>query len=267
MLSPFASSFFLLGLILTLLNVRKNYAGFLILYFLLGLLPGILSVDAPNAPRVLAAIPPVMLFVAFGILAVFRLISSYAVRAGFLFLSAILAGNFYTGLNDALLRYPAILDNLSPKYSELWGMDRDQAAVAELLNTLGPGTDVYLSPQFFFHSTVEYLTYSKSKHRVYRWDTNLRRGDRTGQVNIVVMQLNTINPWWLRDAKDKNFFKWWKQYYKMEPSWIHHLNENTYNPLLTNTSDRKLFRFLKLRYPDGKLMNLRYFSCYLLSTR
>ena len=161
MLSPFETSFFILGLLVIVLNLRRQHALFLLLFLLFALVPGVLSVGAPNTPRVLAALPPAMLFVAFGILTAIQFLKATPayVRTGVLTL--VLAGNLYTGANDALIRHPQILDSLDERTSALWGMDRDQANVAKLINNLGPKCDVYLSPQYFYHSTIQYLTYGK----------------------------------------------------------------------------------------------------------
>ena len=74
MLSPFLSSFFFLGLLIVLLNIRKPYALFLLAYLFLTLLPGMLTVDSPHAARTLGAVVPVILISALGVLAAFRII-------------------------------------------------------------------------------------------------------------------------------------------------------------------------------------------------
>lgn len=267
MLSPFTTAFFLLGILLTLINIRKRYALFLLFYFVIGILPGVLSVHAPNTPRTLASLPPVMLFTAFGVFGAYYLINQYRRHAGIVFLSVILGGSFFTGINDALIRYPAQLDDLSPKFSALWGMDRDQKAVAELMNSLGSNVDIYLTPQFFFHSTLEYLTYSKTPHRLYTLNTDILKGNTDRTLAIVILQLNRINPWWLRDDDGKKFFKWWNQYYGMNVQKIRAINENSYDRYLTNVSDRKLYRVLKTRYPRGREIQLGNFSAYLVPMR
>jgi len=267
MLSPFESSFFILGFILVCLNIRNRHALFLLLFFFLSLLPGIFSVHAPNTPRVLAAIPPSMLFITFGILGGMRIIRNMPrfVQTGVLAL--ILLGNFYTGANDALIRHPEILDTLPAPTATLWGMDREQTDIAELLNTLGQRCDVYLTPQFFFHSTVQYLTYSKSQPKLFTFKTNLKESDTKGKIAMVIFQPRTVNLWWLRDDGGKNFFKWWQQVYGMDAKEIRSLILKTYGNevQLAQHSDRQLLPFLKKRrvLRLGKVVNFPNYSIFI----
>src|SRR5262249_42082719 len=220
MLSPFVSAFFIFGLLLCVTNFRKRYALFLLLYLLFTLAPGILSVGAPNAPRVLGSIPPAMILTAIGILTAVQLIARISPQASRILIILIIAGAFFTGVNDAMFRFPAILDSLPRKVSALWGMDRDQTNVARLSNQLGPKCEVYLTPQFFFHSTVEYLPYSKSKHRLYSTETALTDNHDPQTVAVVILQPASMNLWWLRDDDGKKFYKWWNQVYGLETKFI-----------------------------------------------
>jgi 4-amino-4-deoxy-L-arabinose transferase-like glycosyltransferase len=266
MLSPYSAPFFLFGILITLINIRKPYAFFLMLYFLLSLIPGILSVGAPNAPRVLGALPPAILFCSFGILASIKIIRAISSILARIFLAIILAGNFITGVRDSLFRFPIILDSLSAKISALWGMDRDFANAAALLNQLGNHCEGYASPQFFFHSTVEYLTYSESRHKLFTAKTNLKRTTTKRKVAVVVLQPHVMNPWWLRDDEGKKFYKWWNQSYKLETGKIHTFVNQSYatEGNLGKASDRPLLDFLKELYPKGKVLNFGRFSAFVV---
>ncbi len=262
MLSPFETSFFILGLLVIALNLRRQHALFLLLFLLFALIPGVLSVGAPNTPRVLAALPPAMLFVAFGILTAIQFLKATPayVRTGVLTL--VLAGNLYTGTNDALIRHPEILDGLDEKTSALWGMDRDQANVAKLINNLGPKCDVYLSPQYFYHSTIQYLTYTKSKPKLF-YNTKLEDILKKDRVTVVIFQPVFSNLWWLRDDEGKNFFKWWNQVYGISNEEIHaELLKSYGNDIkMSNYSDRPLMQWLTRRwrrYPSNKVIYASY---------
>ena len=61
MLSPFACGFFFIGLAITIANIRKPYAAFLIVYLFLTILPGILSVNAPHASRTIGSVIPAII--------------------------------------------------------------------------------------------------------------------------------------------------------------------------------------------------------------
>jgi len=264
MLSPFVTAFFLFGLLLCVYNFRERYALFLLLYLFFALAPGILSVGAPNAPRVLGSIPPAIILTAIGILAGAQLVSRLSPQASRILVILIVAGAFFTGVNDAMFRYPAILDSLPRKVSALWGMDRDQTNVARLANQLGAKCEVYFTPQFFFHSTVEYLTYSKSKHRLYSTETDLSENHNPQAVALVILQPANMNLWWLRDYDGKKFYKWWNQVYGLETKFIRSLVHSNYDRFLTNTSDRRLLSRLQREYPHGKLVDLDRFSVFIV---
>src|SRR3990172_4364358 len=171
-LSRFSSSFFILVLLVVLMNIRKPYAVFLLAYFLLTLLPGFLSIYAPNMARTIGCVPPAILLTTLGILAGLQMLSRPVKILRIVLLTVLLSGNLVSGVNNGLLKYAEVLDNLPPRISSLWGMDRDQHNVARLINNLGNGCEVYLSPQFFYHATTEYLTYKRSQHHLYTIDTN-----------------------------------------------------------------------------------------------
>jgi 4-amino-4-deoxy-L-arabinose transferase-like glycosyltransferase len=261
MLSPFATGFFLLGLFLTLIHPGKPYAKFLLLYFFFTILPGILSVGAPNVPRNFGSLPVAILFTSFGIYCALQLLNHRVLKT--LCLAIVLSGICLTGIIDSMFRYPAILDSLPPKLAELWGTDRDPANVAKLINQLGPGCEVYLSPQFYFHSTVEYLTYSKSTHKLITPLTRLEKDASRGKVIVVILQPNEVNPWWLRDDDGKNFYKWWNQVYGMEIRAIRTIIRRSYDSPFTKTSDWRLVRMLNTQYPHAKLLQFEYFSAYI----
>src|SRR5262249_13086611 len=111
MLSPFVSAFFIFGLLLCATNFRERYALFLLIYLLLTLAPGIWGGGAPNAPGVLGPIPPAMILTAIGILAAGQLAARISPQAGRILVILVVAGAIFTGINDAMFRYPAILDS------------------------------------------------------------------------------------------------------------------------------------------------------------
>ncbi len=252
-LPPFTSVFFLGGLLFALIHIRKPFSFFLLIYFLAGLIPGILSIDAPHAGRTLGSLPPVLILSSVGLLAV-------ASRLGKLerpFLIAILGANLLAGPNDALFRYSEALDSSSP----LEGMNRLEARVADLLNSVGPGYDVYLSPQLFFHASIEYQTYQHSQHRLLLPQTNFQREGI--KMAILVPEIRDL--WWLRDEDGKNYFHWWSRAYGMETLWIRNQLNSIYTlpPEVLEQSDESLLLDLKRRFPHGKELQLRPFTVYL----
>jgi hypothetical protein len=261
MLSPFSIPFFLIGMALVLWQWKKQNHLFLLSYFFFGLLPGILSVNAPHSARTLGAAPAVMILVVIGLCFALRTIQAVSPKLAAILLVVVLAGNLYTGPNDALLRRTKVLDELPPAQSSLWGMDTQQFRIAQLLNCLGERPEVYLSPQYYFHASIEYLTYSKSIHQLYSG----ARLNKESRPVIVVLQKENANLWWLRDDPGKRFFKWWEQAHGMTVSQIHALTTRMYGryPSMTRMSDLKLLALLKRQYPAGKEINLGGFTAYI----
>jgi hypothetical protein len=269
MLSSYAAPFFLLGILITLINIRKPYALFLLLYFLIGLAPGILSVGAPNTPRTLGALPPAILFVSFGILGAAQIARAISPYLGKLLLAIVLTGNFVTGIRDSLFRFPQFLDALPARAAETWGMDRDPTDVAEILNNLGSHCEGYLTPQFFLHSTVEYLTYSESHHKLITKHTDPLKFTPKGYVAVIILQPQNMNGWWLRDDDGKNFYKWWAEIYKKRIHEIREVVHQSYGEesqgILTKVNDRELLDLLKQRFPKGKVIHYGRFDAFVVS--
>jgi hypothetical protein len=262
MLSPFVTAFFILGAFLVLIHPSMPYMKFLLLYFVLTLIPGIFSVGAPNVPRVFGSLPVAVLFASLGIATVMRLLSRYSRVLGTAAVALILGGSFLTGVIDTMVRQPAMLDSLDPKTSELWGMDRDPEDVARLINSAGDRCDVFVSPQYFFHSTVEYQTYGKSKHKLITPYTDLKKEADRGKVVVVILQPDEVNPWWLRDDPGKKFYKWWLQIYGMDLRAIRSVIRRTYDSPFTKTSDHRLIDMLEKEYPQAKKLQFEYLRAY-----
>lgn len=253
-LSPFATAFFIIGIIVTVANFSQPFAKFLLAYFLITILPGILGAAAPHASRNLGALPPALIFCSLGLLIAAQLFP--AKRALYWI---VLAGILFTGANDALFRDSEILDAQTPDVSSLWGMNSVETDVGNYLTTLPSIYKTYLTPQLFFHSTIEYMTYKKSEHSLIP-DKEIFPPN---EFNIVVMQMDPRNLWWLRDDPGKNFFKWWKENRKIPASTIHSQILKAYERQTTKQSDYRLMKMIKRRYPDGKELNLVQFSVYM----
>jgi len=266
MISTFITGFLLLGILITIVNIRKPFALFLLVYLLLSLLPGFLTVQAPQSSRTLGSVIPAILLATIGLLSSLRIIAYTVPALARPALIIVLAGCLFTGAYDSLLRYEEILYSLSPSDSSTYGKDRDQYEVARLLNQLGSGYDVYLSPQLFFHSTVEYLTYGKTTHKLYSQYTNLNETTGKGKIALVVMLPKTMNLWWLRDDDQRNFLKWWRQYYGLKDENMRALILRTYisYPRMSETSDLRLQYILQKRHPRSKVLNFGRFIVILV---
>jgi len=266
MLSPFACGFFLLGIGITLVNFRKPCAVFLLLYFFFTILPGILSVDSPHSSRTVGSVIPAILFTTIGLSASFKLFARILPLLGTILLAIVLGGNFYTGPNDGLLRYANHLDLLDAKTSALWGMDRDQFRVVQLLNRLGPRIDPYLSAQYYFHASIEYLTYEKSQHKLYAPGTTLKDTWKEKKLGLIIVQPEECNLWWLRDDDRKRFFKWWDQKGPFDIKSIRLIVNRSYgNPFkTTNMSDARVIQSIKRNFPNARELKMDSFTVFLI---
>jgi 4-amino-4-deoxy-L-arabinose transferase-like glycosyltransferase len=266
-LSPFAGPFFLAGVAFTLFNLRRRLAFFLLGYLFLMLLPGFLSVDAPNTARVLGSIPPAMILCSLGLAGAVRILAGWYRPAAAALVAASLAGSACTGILDTWVRYPERIDSLPPQVSNIWGLDREPVRAAALLNSLGERCRGYATPLFFFHSTTEYLTYSKSEHGLYAPGVNLRKQTPPGKIAVVVLQQNpAMNLWYLRDDDGKRFYKWWNQRYGFEIPWIRSTIRAAYgnHPQLMKNSDQRLLDTLRRQYPQGRYLDFQTFGAYIV---
>lgn len=259
-LSPFVTAFFIVGIIFTLANFGQPLAKFLLAYFLITILPGILGAAAPHASRNLGALPPALIFCALGLLCGYQIFSVASLKRALA--AIVLGGIFLTGANDALLRDSKILDAQTADVSSLWGMNSAETDVSNYLNSLSPKYKVYLTPQLFLHSTIEYLTYKKSQHSLIP-DKEIFPPN---EFNIVVLQMAPRNLWWLRDDPGKNFLKWWKQNLKIPASVIHSQIVKAYERQTTKQSDYRLMKLIKRRYPNGRELNLVQFTVYIFKS-
>ncbi len=261
-LSPFTTGFFLLGGILLLSNLRRPLGLFVLLYFVVTVLPGILGAAAPHASRNLGALPAALLLAALGIAAGVRIVEQTCLSCIRPFLAVVLGGTMLTGINDALFRLSADLDAQGPRDTALWGMDRTETDIANYVNTFGNHYPIYLTPQLYFHATIEYLTYGRSKHRLYTEETAFPK-DR---ISMVVLQTTNRNLWWMRDDDTKKFYHWWNQYYGLETRYIRSQILKAYvsYPSMTRQSDRRVLRALREKYPSGRVLQFDQFTVFLI---
>jgi hypothetical protein len=261
MLSPWISAFLLLGFAIAIANASKPFALFWLAFLVLSLIPGFLTVQAPHSGRTLGACIPSIFLAAIGIVALLHMLRDMPSVLRTAILALIFAGAAYSGINDALLRYTEILENASSRDSSNWGQDRDQYDIAILLNQLGPRCEAFLSPQLYFHSTIEYLTYRKSSHELYSSLHGLEKPKYKRKVKMVFLIKDKLDAWWLRDEEGKHFFKWWEQQTEMNRKQIRALVFRTYRRT-TRTDDMRLLESLIQQYPNGKIVDLGRFVVF-----
>lgn len=263
MLSPFLCPFFLIGLLASLANIRKPYFIFFLSLLFLGLLPGFLTVHAPQASRTLGAVIPAYFMIAIGLVTTVQFIRPILPSLQNWIIGVLLAGAALTNIQAAMIDFPRQLDSTSSYTSALYGMDRDQTEVVKLMEQLGGKMTIFVTPQFYFHSTVQYLTYQKTPHFLYYSRIDLIHATKPGTVAIVFAQPNFTNLWWLRDTPDKDFFKWWRQNEGRQD--IHEILADSYwtHKDMTYMADLGLLKLLKQRYPKGKIIRYDHFSAFI----
>ena len=258
-LSPFITGFFLLGLILTLKSIRKPFAMFLLVWLIIGLLPTVFSLPSPHAGRALGALPPALIFAGLGLFAAFQILSqtaSFLIRP---LLFVVLGGALLTGPNDALFRYSNYLDYYDPDA----GMNRLEYNITKLVESGGTKCRYYLSPQFFFHASVEYLSYPNPSYKLFNYHTRFD----PDRISIVVLGTEPRLLWWLTDSDEKNFFKWWQQHYGFPIPDIRKWNAEMYDlPPKLPQSDAPLLNRLKHQYPNGKEVRFDYFTLFVFES-
>ncbi|HET6266315.1 MAG TPA: glycosyltransferase family 39 protein [Acidobacteriota bacterium] len=264
MLAPLAAPFFLLGFVILLLNIRKTPMLVLLIYFVVTLLPSIFSSGAPNAYRTLGCLAPTFLIIGFGIIAAIEIIPDYARVTRTAVLVMILGANMLLGLYDSFVRYPDILDNLPVDVSEAWGLEAPPSDVANALNHLGSQCVAFVSPRFFFHTALEYLTYGQSKFQLMIPGTRLENEVQNDDIAVVMFERENSNLWWLSDEEGLDLFKWWRQAHRLQESEILSAVEKSYGSKTTKVSDRWIIGFLKKHYPGGTYLNFDRFSIYIV---
>jgi hypothetical protein len=255
MLSPFTTAFFWIGILLSIANIHRPFGSFILVYFAVGLLPGIFSIQAPHAGRALAALPPALIFCSLGLIATIRFFSEAAQSVVRLFLLIVLSGVLITGPNDALFRYSNYLDSYEP----LTGMGRLESNVAQLVRSQGTDCQFYLSPQLFFHASVEYLSYPHPVQKLYVRETKFD----PGKIAIVLFVTEPRYLWWITDDDRKNYFKWWHQAYGYPIPLIRQWTSEFYDPPPGyKRSDAQILIALKQQHPDGHEVRFDHFSAF-----
>ena len=100
-LNPILSSFFYLGLIYSLINIKKNfYFLFFIFYFLISIFPSLLTYpwENPNMLRTFTALPAVCFFIAYGLIIIIEFLRQKQVKLStinYLLLIITLFSSFY----------------------------------------------------------------------------------------------------------------------------------------------------------------------------
>ena len=250
LLSPFATAGFLVGVVDLLANLAAPLNPALATWWAAAIAPGIFSIEAPHSSRAIGVLPVVFLLTARGLAIAYRIFRDALPRPAVRVVAATVAsGIAVTGVVDALVRYPAILEAQGPATTSIWGSDITEAKLARYLNSLRDTHDVYLSPQLFFHPTVEYLTYGKSKHRLWT------RGEELSPVRptVIVLELTGRNSWWLRNDAKKDLFEFWHHAYGLDDRTIEldirRAYEGEKNVLREN--DVPMLAELRARFPEG----------------
>jgi hypothetical protein len=87
------------------------------------------------------------------------------------------------------------------------------------------------------------------------------------KVAVVILQLHDGNLWWLRDDKGKDFFKWWRENRGVSQHNIYALIHTSYQreyKYLTRSSDGRILRELRNKFPSGRLINLGRFWAFIV---
>jgi 4-amino-4-deoxy-L-arabinose transferase-like glycosyltransferase/DNA-binding beta-propeller fold protein YncE len=165
LLSPLEGLLYLGGLGVLLANVHRRRAWMLLLWFVLGLMPGIFS--WPNAQRLMAATPLAFLMGGIFVYAVWVLLDEAQVEiAAYPMLAAV-------GIVCVVWSYQVYL---GPHRRIVWGYEPERMAVALYLKPIG-ATDETLVEERFNQGQVDFINYVPGSNPfVHRFETfDLRR--------------------------------------------------------------------------------------------
>ncbi len=249
LLSPFATAGFLLGFTFLLARLTRPTSAALLAYFVVAIAPGIFSAEAPHSSRAIGVLPVTMLLTARGLLLGYRLVRRSHAQIAKGLAVVVLAGTAVTGVVDALVRYRTIIEHQGPAATAIWGSDITEAKIARFLNSMKDPADVYLSPQLFFHPTVEYLTWGRSTHKLWMPGTEVSRT----RPSLVVVVLARRNFWWLRNDAKKKLFEFWNYAYDLDDRTIALDLRHAYGGEkdVFKENDQPLMNDLRRAHPEG----------------
>jgi len=186
MLSPLAGLFFGLGLIWTLTHLHRRHAFLTLWWFLVALVPGFLTIEAPQGYRCIGAIVPVGLLIAFGLERLWQ--SARELTQGMR-----LSRWVWTGMAVvvALIGIRNLTDYFDRQAKQMacWSeFSAAEAAIGRRIHDLGPGYHTYISAGSYNYPTIRFLGYPHIESEPFQMFSSIP-ANYQGEKNISYMLL------------------------------------------------------------------------------
>ncbi|MCL4465132.1 MAG: glycosyltransferase family 39 protein [Chloroflexi bacterium] len=149
----FTSALFYLGIVVALRKARRPEHSFTLLWLIVMLLPGALTIESPHFLRTLGAAPPAHLLPAIGLIAAFEPARRRWPVARYAVAGVAVAWLAWTGANT----YRSYFDDWGRTTQAFYAMEGDVAAAAGYVNILPPGETVYFAAEHYRHPSVAFL--------------------------------------------------------------------------------------------------------------
>lgn len=259
MLNPVMMGLFTVGLCLTFYRARDLRYTMLLLGIGIFLLPGILSSYGPHALRVLG-VPPFVCLVAALPFTLIQHKRVYWWLLGSLFVVIIGVLDGY----DYFVRWRQLVLTVPPEADCVDGLNIGEYLMVNWIldyHQLHPNDVILLSPQLFFHATVQYLMYGEVQ--AIAVDVEKLEAHQE-QATVVLLNLHPRNAWWLRDSPKKLFALWWQMHYGLRLSEIYALKTKHYahRTNYVHASDYFLLELLQTKFPAGSLLQYEQVTWY-----
>jgi hypothetical protein len=260
MLNILMAVLFGLGVIIIFIKHTPNQLS-LLTSIALFMIPGVLSTRGPASLRVLAITPFICIVSALPISYFFK--KQPGVRLSITLLAIAISGSI--DLYDYAYVWPKRINQLDKSQDPVFGQDQGEVALGEWVRGFhkeNPSYRIFLSPQLFYHSTVQYMLFGSLPLEVADVQTM-----RVAPEHNALVCLNLIprNAWWMRDSPDKAYVIWWPLMYGTSYGEINSIRTRNYPPgtNFMSITDQLLLDNLKERFPLGRLIDFDWFSIYL----
>jgi 4-amino-4-deoxy-L-arabinose transferase-like glycosyltransferase len=166
MISPLAGLFFGLGLIWTLTKIHRRHSFFVLWWFIVSLVPGFLTIEAPQSYRCIGAIIPTAVLIAFGLERLWQSARELtqgmkAQRWIWIILLVVVAMIGMRNLTDYFDRQAHSM----PCWSEF---SAAEAAMGDRMHALGDDYHSYISGGSYNFPTIRFLSYPHNQSEPFQ---------------------------------------------------------------------------------------------------
>jgi 4-amino-4-deoxy-L-arabinose transferase-like glycosyltransferase len=249
-LNPIEGLFFIAGLLWITRNLKKPQYWALFSWMGVMMVPSWITEGAPSFMRLLSIFPAMALIGAVGFREVIERLPAGPRGKYAVLVLVILSGLAYSAVHT-FVTWPHVLDHVPADRRSHYGFCEDEYDLAQMCIT-DDQNEFVLSPQLFFHPTIQYLCYGKTG-LILASDPNdiLPYFDNKEGVVFVFTNVKR-NLWWIRDSREKDFFAWQKREYGISSLDIYYVLLNYFGTRLpVMESDHRLETALRAQLPEA----------------